>query len=97
MRKLGGDVTPLWERRTNMTDRTDARMTDLEVRYTYLERLVRDLDQVVIELRAEIARLERVVSETKELPGGVHHSAADTGNPGEDRDRQLADEKPPHY
>jgi uncharacterized coiled-coil protein SlyX len=66
-----------------MTD-TDTRLTDLEVRYTYLERTLRELDQVVVELRAELERLQR---HTKEL-------SATARNP---QDSGPADEKPPHY
>lgn len=64
----------------------DARITDLEVRYVYLERTVGELDQVVLELRAEIEKLKR---EVKDLTHAAH--AAD----GEDR--TPLDEKPPHY
>ena len=63
---------------------TEARMTDLEVRYSYLERTVAELDQVVIQLRAELDKLRRelgiVQNELKESP------AEDPPN-----------EKPPHY
>ena len=61
-----------------------SRLVDLEVRYTYLERTVRELDEVVVELRAEVEALRRQVrvledaqrAEPRELP---------------------ASEKPPHY
>jgi SlyX protein len=62
----------------------DARLTDLEVRYTYLERTVRELDQVVVELRAELERLQR---QTKELGATLRNT----------QDSAPANEKPPHY
>jgi SlyX protein len=64
----------------------DARITDLEVRYVYLERTVGELDQVVLELRAEIEKLKR---EVKDL---THMAHAEDGE-----DRTPLDEKPPHY
>ncbi len=62
----------------------DVRLTDLEVRYTYLERTVRDLDEVVIELRSQVDRLKR---ELLDLRGTV--AGDPEGNP--------PNEKPPHY
>ncbi|HEX3596057.1 MAG TPA: SlyX family protein [Polyangiaceae bacterium] len=66
-----------------MDDFDAARLVDLEVRYTYLERVVRDLDQVVVELRGEVARLRSELSH-------LHRIAADTGS-------SPGNEKPPHY
>jgi SlyX protein len=65
---------------------TEDRLTNLEVRYAYLERTVGDLDQVVIELRGEIAKLKR---ELKDLSGAVRE--------GDDNRAPPQDEKPPHY
>jgi uncharacterized coiled-coil protein SlyX len=66
-----------------VADEHHPRLIDLEVRYSYLERVVQELDQVVIELRGKIAKLEREVSLLK------------SG----DREQELspAHEKPPHY
>lgn len=62
----------------------DTRLTDLEIRYTYLERTVTELDQVVIALRLHIERLERELSGFRAtLEGGAQT------NP--------EHEKPPHY
>jgi uncharacterized coiled-coil protein SlyX len=66
-----------------MTPEEEARLDDLEVRYTYLERAVRDLDQVVIELRAQVDRLQREV-------GQLLAAAEEEGSSPEN-------EKPPHY
>jgi uncharacterized coiled-coil protein SlyX len=62
---------------------SEERLVDLEVRYTYLERVVRDLDQVVVELRGEIERLRRQLSEV------TRAAAEQASSPG--------NEKPPHY
>lgn len=62
----------------------ETRLTDLEVRYTYLERTVRELDQVVIGLRLQVERLQRELSDLRATVEG-----ASEGNP--------ANEKPPHY
>jgi uncharacterized coiled-coil protein SlyX len=59
-------------------------ITELEVRYSYLENEMRQLDGVVIELRAEVERLRhelRVLRETLLSPP----------------DDAPAGEKPPHY
>lgn len=61
----------------------EARIVDLEVRYTYLERVVQELDQVVVDLRTEIERLRREVTELSRV-------AVDDGSSPEN-------EKPPHY
>ena len=58
-------------------------MVDLEVRYTYLERVVRDLDQVVIDLRAEVTRLRRELTEL--------------GRSAQEGTSSPRNEKPPHY
>lgn len=69
-----------------MFPKMDARITDLEVRYVYLERTVGELDQVVCELRAEIEKLKRQVKE-------LTHTVRD----GDGGDSPTPDEKPPHY
>jgi SlyX protein len=62
----------------------EQRLMDLEVRYTYLERTVGELDQVILELRAEVARLRRELEGLRSV-----HDAGDQPNP--------PHEKPPHY
>ena len=61
-----------------------SRLIDLEVRYSYLERTVRELDDVVVELRAEVEALRRQVRMLEDAQRG------------EPRD-PPANEKPPHY
>ena len=65
----------------------DTRLTEVEIRYTYLEQQVRDLSQVTHEqqqtisaLSTRIERLERIISEALQQPGD-----------------RLPHEKPPHY
>lgn len=70
--------------RFGMLSGMETRLTDLEVRYTYLERTVRELDQVVIGLRSQVERLQRELSDLRTTMEG-----APEGNP--------ANEKPPHY
>jgi uncharacterized coiled-coil protein SlyX len=67
-----------------MDDPNHSRLVDLEIRYTYLERVVRELDQVIIELRGQIARLER---EVVDVTGAVRNAPGSS----------PANEKPPHY
>lgn len=62
---------------------SEERLVDLEVRYTYLERVVRDLDQVVVELRGEIERLRRELSHVTRV--ATEHTSS------------PHNEKPPHY
>lgn len=65
----------------------DNRLTEVEVRYSYLERLVEDLSRVYFEQQRVIdklsLRLERVEALAAEA---VNHP-----------DQQLPHEKPPHY
>lgn len=65
----------------------DTRLTEVEIRYTYLEQLVRDLSQVIHEqqqtivaLTTRLERVEQLIAEALQEPGG-----------------QLPHEKPPHY
>jgi uncharacterized coiled-coil protein SlyX len=67
-----------------MSDPNHPRIIELEIRYTYLERVVQDLDQVIIELRAQVDRLQR---EVIEVTGAVRNAPG--SSPG--------NEKPPHY
>ena len=63
---------------------SERRLTDLEVRYSYLERTLSELDEVVIELRKRLERAEREVGRLREM---LHEGPSD--NP--------PNEKPPHY
>ena len=66
-----------------MSNEEEARLNELEVRYTYLERAVRDLDQVVIDLRTQVDRLELHLKEVAAT------TKSELSSP--------ANEKPPHY
>jgi SlyX protein len=62
----------------------ERRMVDLEVRYTYLERAVADLDGVVLDLRSEIDALRLQVRRLESLARS-------------EPDEMPHNEKPPHY
>jgi uncharacterized coiled-coil protein SlyX len=61
----------------------DARLTDLEVRYSHLERQYADLSEIVFEHQKALEALQR---ELANLRGKLR----DLGDP-------IVDEKPPHY
>lgn len=66
-----------------------ARLTDLENRYTLLQRTVEDLDQVILSQARQIESLERKLALVTSQLAAVA-----------DRDtepRSLEDDKPPHY
>lgn len=65
----------------------EKRLTEVEIRYSYLEQHVRDLSQVIHEqqqviltLNSRLERVERLIEEAMAEPGN-----------------QLPHEKPPHY
>jgi uncharacterized coiled-coil protein SlyX len=62
----------------------EKRLTDLEVRYSYLERTVTELDGVILELKARVERLQKAVAE-------IRASELDEGL------LAAPNEKPPHY
>ncbi len=64
------------------------RLEDLEVRYSYLERLLGDLDSVVRQTADEMVAIKRVVSTLEERAKADDNSIV----PG-----TLEEEKPPHY
>ncbi len=61
------------------------RITDLEIKLTHQERLLEDLNQVIIEQAEELDALRRAVD------GLTQHAASDPPAIG------PGDEKPPHY
>ena len=61
----------------------DARLTDLEIRYTHLERLVQELSSAVYEERLQREKLEARVKDLEQRPRGV--------------EAETPDEPPPHY
>lgn len=64
----------------------DKRIIDLEIKYTQMEDLLDQLNQIVTTQQFAIEKLEREVLELK--------LASSSGNSGE---RNLVNEKPPHY
>lgn len=64
----------------------DKRLIDLEIKYTQMEDLLDQLNQIVTTQQFAIDKLEREVLELK--------LASSSGNSG---DRNLVNEKPPHY
>ncbi|MEI2679909.1 MAG: SlyX family protein [Burkholderiaceae bacterium] len=68
-------------------DRTDSRLTDLEVKASFTEDMLDKLNQVVVQQQLQIDRLVREVAELRE-----RGPAADDG-----AFRSLRDELPPHY
>ncbi|MDP4302368.1 SlyX family protein [Leptothrix discophora] len=73
---------------TEPFDRIDQRLTDLEVKLSYTEDLVEQLDAVVIE---QARRIDLLVRELTRLRQQAEDSS---GTPGA---RSLRDELPPHY
>jgi SlyX protein len=69
-----------------MADTTDERVTELEIRLSFQNDRIEQLDQVVRDQFARMEDLERRLSELRqqidEAPGEAN---------------SLADEKPPHY
>lgn len=61
----------------------DTRLTDLEIRYSHLERQVADLSDVVFAQQKTIEALERELAK-------IRARLRDLGDP-------IVDEKPPHY
>ena len=64
---------------------TDSRLTEVEIRIEYQERLIETLNQVILDLRGEIASLRRDFEK-------LCHQALDSQLP-----LGPANEKPPHY
>ncbi len=65
-------------------DSTATRLTELEIKITYQDDLIKTLDQVIFELRGEIASLHARVNQLEERQARQQNGVA-------------ADEKPPHY
>lgn len=66
-----------------------ARLTDLEHRYTLLQRTVEDLDGVILVQARQIESLERKIAVLTTQLGTLADRDAEP--------RTLEDEKPPHY
>ncbi|MDZ4818255.1 MAG: SlyX family protein [Planctomycetota bacterium] len=72
------------------TTDTDARLTKLETELMFVQRLLEDLNQVVI---AQQQRIEQQENELKRLRGTV----TGLGDAMSEPPRRLEDDKPPHY
>lgn len=72
-------------------DQTEARLVDLEVRLSFMERTLSELDDVVRQVADDMDNLRRAVTELKDR--------VDTGTPtdGDQGSADLQYEKPPHY
>ncbi len=68
-------------------DRIEHRLTDLEVKASFTEDMLDQLNQVVVRQQDQIDRLQRELSELRE-----RRPAAEDGG-----FRSLRDELPPHY
>lgn len=68
-------------------DRTEHRLTELEIKASYTEDLLDQLNQVIVRQQNQIDRLLRELHELRA------HRPADDGAPF----RSLRDELPPHY
>lgn len=67
---------------------SDERLTELEIRFSHQDNFLQQLNQVVVEQQIKIERLE------KELLDLKRNANSDNGISG---NRNLSDEKPPHY
>ncbi len=68
-------------------DRLERRLTDLEVKASYTEDMLDQLNQVIVRQQGELDRLLRQLSELRERRPAADDVAF----------RSLRDELPPHY
>ena len=68
-------------------DRIEHRLTDLEVKASYTEDMLEQLNQVIVRQQAQIDRLLRELGELRERRPAADDVAF----------RSLRDELPPHY
>lgn len=66
-----------------------ARLSELETRYTHLQRTLEELDEVVVGQARQIELLERKIGLLTSQVGAL--AARET------EERTLEDDKPPHY
>ncbi|MEX2114877.1 MAG: SlyX family protein [Pirellulales bacterium] len=74
---------------TPTTHQLHARVVELEVLFTHLQRTLADLDQVALAQQKQIAKLERAVASLRGELDGLAGAAQEARTPEE--------EKPPHY
>ncbi len=68
-------------------DRIEHRLTDLEVKASFTEDMLDQLNQVIVRQQDQIDRLQRELSELRERRPATDDAAF----------RSLRDELPPHY
>jgi SlyX protein len=73
----------------NHPNNADQRLTELEIKASFTEDLLEQLDQVIIRQQQQIDLLLRVVAALRQPGGG-----ADAGSAAQ---RNLRDELPPHF
>lgn len=76
---------------TSMNDRTDNRLTDLEIKASFLDDMLEELNKVIVRQQESIDLLRREVAELKGRVGEAGSPAA-----GDATARALL-ERPPHY
>ncbi len=69
------------------TETTEQRLTDLEIKASFTEDLLDQLDQVIVRQQQQIDILIREVQHLRQQPG----------MPGLDAPRNLRDDLPPHF
>lgn len=62
---------------------SDERLTELEIRFSHQDHFLQELNQVVVEQQQKIERLEKELLDLKRNTNSEN--------------RNLSDEKPPHY
>ena len=77
--------------RMQTNDHTDHRLTDLEIKASFSEDLLDQLNQIIVRQQQEIALLQRDV---RELRLQSSEGRPDGASPAP---RQASDELPPHY
>ena len=70
-------------------DSLEARVVEMEVLFTHLQRTLGELDQVVLRQQKQIEALERTAKNLGESLGQL--------SAGPPEERKPEDEKPPHY
>lgn len=65
---------------------TDQRLTELEIKVTFTEDLLEQLDQVVVRQQAQIDLLMREISRLRQTATGTDQTTIN-----------LRDERPPHF
>lgn len=77
------------DNQTDSAAQLAARLTELEHRYTLLQRTVEDLDGVLVSQARQIESLERKIAHLTNQLGALANR--------DDEPRTLEDDKPPHY